>query len=305
MRGLSLSALLSSALALPNHVVAQTEAPIVEPSTPWHLDGGEARCRLARKFGEGDRSYALFLETDEPSAYPSFLLAGPAMKDIDWRRPVQIVFGQNEPIELERAQEGELAEFGTALMSNGILLGGTFQGWHDEAEANVPDFQPSEGSKGLPRIFDERYADVDQIDVAQKGKRVVSLKIPGFQKALQALNVCSENFIGYWDLDLEKHRTRQKAPEWTNFDSVVRRIQADYPSAALRKGEQGVVRFMVIVDERGTVSQCRQSDATQLESLESPVCRAMQRAKFKPAFDVDGNPMRSYYASRVRYSLPN
>ncbi|MBX7541457.1 energy transducer TonB [Qipengyuania sphaerica] len=279
-----------------------SEPPVLEPSSQWHLDTGDERCRLAREFGEGAAKHILFLEMDEPSAYVGFLLAGPAMEELDLQVPVRLQFGNLEPIVLDRHTQGSLEGYGAALMSTGISLDENFPAELEETGTN--ESSVTEAPKGLPRLASERFTNVETLTIAQEDAEKAVLKLPSLHKALEALNLCSEDFITYWGLDLEQHRSMQRGPKWTNSQRVVRRIAANYPSAALRKGEQGSVRFLLIIDETGQVEECRQSNVTLLDKLESPACKIMRRGEFEPALDADGNPMRSYYASQIRYVLP-
>ncbi len=84
---------------------------------------------------------------------------------------------------------------------------------------------------------------------------------------------------------------------------VVRRIQDAYPSRARNRGEQGLVRMRVIVSPEGTVENCTIIKATEADNLESPACRAMLGAQFSPALDAAGQPMRSYYVTRITYQM--
>lgn len=303
MRGLFILSMVLVVSNVPSGAVAQQEpGPVFEPSSPWHLDGSEERCRLARRFGEGESSLMLFMEMHEPSAYVDIMLAGPAMDKIRSRQAVSLVFGDLPPITVEKYTIGSLEGSGTALMTSGV----SFEA--PETEPKIESDGPWEDTlyeeSGLPGAASERFVGVESLSVMQGDKFRATIRMPNFHTALEAFDICTENFVTFWGLDLEKHKTRIRGPKWKNLKPVVRRIQQRYPAAALRAGEQGIVRFRVLVDEAGRVTDCQQSDATLLDKLDSPICREMQRAQFDPALDAEGKPMRSYYASKVRYVLP-
>jgi len=94
-----------------------------------------------------------------------------------------------------------------------------------------------------------------------------------------------------------------RLPRWTNEQAVVRRIQATYPLQALRRGESGIIRLRVTVEEDGSISDCILDKATIAESLDPPACREMRRAEFEPALDKGGNPMRSFYQTNIIYRV--
>ena len=310
MRGFSflhrtLAAAACAALVSPSIVAAQSSEQMLVPSSPWQLDAGENRCRLARQFGEGSEAHLLIMETEEPTASVNLVLTGPTTDKVIWRRSVEFRFGDLESIEVERVWTGSFGDHGTGLMANGVRLD------EPKPELAIEDKRPrapralTESVHGLPEIPSKRFAGVATLRLSQRDRVLVTLELRGLEKALEALNDCSQNFISYWGLDLEKHKSMRQGPRWTNFKEVVRSTALRFPRNAARQDDQGVVRFLVFVDEEGRVSGCRQSNATELAILKSPICDEMQRAQFEPALDADGNPMPSYYASRIHYLMQN
>ncbi|MBX7458809.1 energy transducer TonB [Qipengyuania sp. 1NDH17] len=299
-RILVLAAAASTTLVAPGlHAREAQPGPVLKPSSPWHLDAANEKCRLAREFGDGTTKHVLLMELDEPSTTADFLVAGPAIRETKWRKPAGFRFGTLEPVYEERYSKGSFGDYEPALMTVETSLSAPDQRGKDiEYNWNV------ENASGLASIPTERFVGHEMLSVVQDDTTIVTLQLPNLVPALRALNQCAENLVEFWGLDLEQHRTMQRGPEWTNSKVVIRRFMSDYPSKALRRGEQGSVRFVVLVDEKGEIIECRQSDATELEALDSPACRAMERAKFEPALDANGQPMRSYYATKIRYVLP-
>lgn len=272
---------------------------MLEPSGPWRLDAGETKCRLARLLGEGPAEHLLFIELDEPTAAVDFAIAGGALKEIDWDEPAEFKFGSLEPMVEKQYSKGSLGDYGTALLTIATSLSPP----REKVEKSEGDMFV-ENATGLAGIPAERFAGNEVLGVMQGERTIVSLKLDNLVPALTALNKCAEGFIEHWGLDLAQHRTMQRGPKWINWKQIIRRIGADYPSAALRRGEQGSIRFVVLVDEEGQFMECRQSDATELNRLTSSACREMERAQFEPAIDAEGKAMRSYFVTKVKYVLP-
>lgn len=285
--------------ATPLHAEEPDEVSPLAPSSPWHLDAANEKCRLARQFGEGETKHVLIMELDEPSHHVDFVVAGPAMEKTRWRKPAGFRFGSLEPVYEERYSRGSLGEYEPAVITTAISLEGT-----DESSAATGGDSNGENNFGLARIPADRFEGHETLSIVQGNDVIASLQLPNLVPALKALNQCAENLIEFWGLDLEQHRTMQRGPKWTNSKMIIRNFLNDYPPAAVRRGEQGSVRFVVLIDEKGEVVECRQSDATDLDKLKSPACRAMSRATFEPALDAGGQPMRSYYATKIRYVLP-
>lgn len=276
----------------------EAETAVLQPAGLWQLDAGEERCRLARAYGTGRDVHILFMEQDEPGSWVGFAIAGHELKGINWDDSVALQFGTLPEIDVPQYSRGNVGEYEPALLINSKSLAEPRP--ENEREAD----NEADGTNGLPRIPTERFEGVEQLSVVQDGQKRVALALPNLKSALDALNLCSESFVSFWGLDLEQHRTMTRRVKWSNAMTIARRVQMNYPAAALRRGEQGTVRFIAIVDEEGKVTECRHSDVTQLDRLDSPVCKEMRRAEFEPALDSEGKPMKSYYAGRIRYVLP-
>lgn len=79
----------------------------------------------------------------------------------------------------------------------------------------------------------------------------------------------------------------------------------DYPAPALRKGEQGTVRYLLEVGADGRVRGCRVTRSSGSSSLDAHTCRIMTaRGRFRPAIDSTGNAVPSQEVQAVAWSLP-
>ena len=68
---------------------------------------------------------------------------------------------------------------------------------------------------------------------------------------------------------------------------------ADYPPQALRMGWQGDVGVDLIVSKRGRVVGCTVYQSSGHDVLDDATCKIFfKRARFKPATDADGNPIK-------------
>lgn len=81
--------------------------------------------------------------------------------------------------------------------------------------------------------------------------------------------------------------------------------EADYPLAALEKGEQGAVRFQLEVDAEGRPGNCTITESSGSATLDAATCKMMlERARFSPARDEQGQAVRDTFSSRVLWKLP-
>jgi TonB family protein len=80
---------------------------------------------------------------------------------------------------------------------------------------------------------------------------------------------------------------------------------ADYPAAAIRAGETGLVVFRLDVGEDGRVAACTVTASSGSASLDSTTCRLVKmRARFDPARDAEGRPVPDSFVGRVLWRLP-
>lgn len=80
---------------------------------------------------------------------------------------------------------------------------------------------------------------------------------------------------------------------------------ADYPTAALRRGEQGAAGFEVTIGPDGRVRDCRITRSSGSSSLDAATCaKVSARAQFTPARDENGDLVVGRYANVIRWRIP-
>ena len=259
---------------------------LLQPISPWNIDFAENRCRLSRVFGSSDDMHLLFFEQAAPKAEFGVTFAGSQLARFQRDRGLFIgMRGDVAMEELDRFNIGDVESVGPAIIIASHNVGrlveveGPIQGGIDLAAAEM----------------------VDRI-VLQRGEHALSFETGDMMPPFQALNTCTGDLLRAWGLDQEQHQSYTPAV-WTNERRIVQRIVRDYPRRAVLDGEGGIFRMRVIVETDGTVSDCLIEKSTITESLESPACRAMEGARFDPALDAQGQPMRSYYATTITYAI--
>lgn len=77
---------------------------------------------------------------------------------------------------------------------------------------------------------------------------------------------------------------------------------ADYPDLAMRDGRGGSVSFTLQVRVDGSVASCKVTESSGSPDLDQQTCRLlMQRARFHPARDSNGNAIAGEYKSRMHW----
>lgn len=302
---LSNTALITIAIALataPQTVSAKDGPVVIEPATPWNIDYGKETCRLARVFGEGENRHAVFFTQWGPGDTFSFTVGGNAFKRYQGGKRTLLRIFDGQEAKRTKPLKGNLNDVGPALIYTSLNLETGQEKSEKQAlmtkalaylDTNVPS---------LPKLDTEFAAKASYIALKQSGHEVM-LNTGPLDIAFEALNNCSASLITEWGLDLEQHMTMTRPPIWTNQKAITRRIIANYPTTALRKGEQAIVNMRVNIDEAGAVTQCTIGKTTDTNYLNSPACGPMQKAEFKPALDKDGKPMPSYYRTSITYVI--
>jgi TonB family protein len=275
----------------------QAAQPVVlAPSSKWVVDYAEQKCRLFRSFGAGDQLAILYLEQSYPSERFGLTVAGPPLRGFAFPRPVMLRFNESDRENRTTPFTGNIEKVGPALIYSSIDFD------HHESADFAQREDDGAQAPGLPEIARDQAARVRFLEFHQGGK-TVRFETGEMAAPSAALNACALDLLRVWGLDPERQKAATRSPEWTNRDEVVRRITAKYPGGALAFGEQGIVRMRVMVGANGDVTDCQLERATSAQSLESPACKEMQRAKFNPARDRDGKPMPSYYATTIVYRM--
>lgn len=80
----------------------------------------------------------------------------------------------------------------------------------------------------------------------------------------------------------------------------------DYPSSALRAGDEGTVTISWTVGTNGRVENCHTVSSSGHSDLDEAACRALTRhARYKPALDQNGEPMTVTQSRRVVWRIPD
>ncbi len=80
----------------------------------------------------------------------------------------------------------------------------------------------------------------------------------------------------------------------------------DYPPSAIREERQGVSAIAWTINEQGRAENCRVTQSSGSPDLDDTACRLItRRAKYTPAKDQAGNPIKQTASLRFRWVLPS
>lgn len=79
----------------------------------------------------------------------------------------------------------------------------------------------------------------------------------------------------------------------------------DYPTDALRRGDEGTVAVQMLIGADGRVSRCVVTTSSHSPSLDAATCRILtERAGFTPARNRHGKPTTDQYFQRITWQIP-
>lgn len=78
----------------------------------------------------------------------------------------------------------------------------------------------------------------------------------------------------------------------------------DYPHDALDRSQEGLVKFVLLVDERGRVADCTVIETSGVAVLDAQSCIILkERARFQTALGADGKPAKDAVTARIVWSM--
>jgi TonB family protein len=295
--GRTLAGILAAALMISGTSAAAEEIRLA-PSADgnWVLNYGDDRCRLARYFGEGEQRSLLLLEQFAPGMSVALTAAGPPLRRIVRGNQVRVRFGPSTreapPFD---PPEAEFEGVGPALFIPGIAP-------VVDPDASAAFLQNAEVN-GLPQIDPAAAAAIEWLGISGRNLDLV-FEFGSLENAVTVLNHCTLDLVKFWGLDPQQHLTMTRMAAAENMEQVAREVQEAYPMRAVARGEQATLVMRAVVRADGTVGDCAISQATVTETFQSPACDVFRRyARFAPALDADGQPMASFYATTIVYTI--
>ena len=127
--------------------------------------------------------------------------------------------------------------------------------------------------------------------------------LPGFAKVVEALEECGADLREHWNITDRDKRIAQPAKSVKPLHEYL--SNDDYPSQAMMDGATGTASLALMIDETGKLSDCMVEQTSGIATLDAQSCAIfLERAKFHPALDHAGKPVRSIDHARIRWLLP-
>lgn len=254
---------------------------VLPPSGKWVINYDGDRCVLARQFGSGLNRATIKFIRYAPDIPFELEISGEPFSGSSSQSTLRLRFGEAGPLPTKDAIIGRLGGVPT------ILTGGSLD--------NI------EGQAKRVALTPEQEAAVTTLHVVL-GLRHLVLTLGPMDEPMAALRACEAALVKNWGLDPQEQATLSAPPEPVGSPGAWI-TSSDYPTKPLWLSQQAIVRFRLMIDAQGVPTSCAvQANVSRDPSFAATTCRTlMQRARFKPARSATGQPVPSYFSSRVRW----
>ena len=280
-------------LVLVAHMIASAVPARSEPvrelaaASPWRLDYGAERCELARTFGNGPDAVTLYLRQSAPGHFFDLTVAGSSMGKPRPAFGTKVRYGSLEQREFKDTGWIAAASDGRSA----LLLGrNTFAEWDKAAEDWVL------ASPEVLRSITRMEFDVPRADT-------LALQTGPMDKPMAALAKCMADAVSRWGFDPAQMSalTRPASPINKPANWIA---SGDYPPALARQGQGALLDLRLVIAETGAVESCAIQNAIGDAAFAALTCEIIaRRARFSPAVDASGSPVRSLYFNSAQFQV--
>lgn len=258
------SSLVSASLLLGSSAAGSAEP--LAPVRPWVVNYDTAECTAQRSYGDAGN--------------PIILVLGPSA----W----------GDSYELMIVQSGQGPKFAEQLEGSVDFGHGPIKAW----------LLRWGGDKPKPRQFIKfriSGSDIAQASNASAvtfhvdGQPDVSFSLAAVPDLFNTLQNCTFDLQHYWNM-VDPEQKKIAAPAVGDVRKVF--TSDDYPDEAQTRNQEGNTQFLLFVDEQGRIPACYVLKPSGIPTLDSMGCQVIrQRARFKPAIDASGKPIRSTFTT--------
>jgi hypothetical protein len=259
MNRISRASALAAAAAL-----AGASAPPRQPVQPWTLDYGETACTALRVYGDPAEPVTFAMRPSSNGKVVRLVVAR-AGRAADARQfPVRTNLGGD-------GAHTTALRFGTRKAGPRTLI------WINVARADL-----------------EALRRAGVVDLAGDGLHE-RFAVPKIGAVLDSMDSCNADLRHYWNVEAPPPHPAEPLKPLAQYFS-----DDDYPSQALFEHATGRSRVVMMIDETGMLKDCLVEETSGVAVLDAMTCDVLrERAKFRPAADAAGKPVKSVLTQGV------
>ncbi|WP_168355867.1 energy transducer TonB [Sphingomonas gei] len=264
----------------------EPEPEVLARAAKWQVDYDKEACHLLAKFGEGRHQVIARFTRYKPGDAFDLTLYGSRLLGLNAKVPVTVAFGAGGSTVIGEAMTGTAGEETPLLVLTNLRLDG-----RPGDAADAPGVTPAQESAIAEATF------------VIPRKRAFRLGFGSLGQPLAALRACQADLLRHWGFDPQV-QARLSRPAMPVAEPTGWINGFDYPQA-MRVGNNVLVRFRLDLDSAGAVSACHVLYRSKPDDFADVACRAVsERARFRPALDAEGKPVRSFYIDEIRWLAP-
>lgn len=256
------------------------------------LDYADDSCALQRNFAVGDKAAILEMRRFLPGENLRIAFAT-NMAD---RREKLTQFRWEPDAAFTEQRDTAFVQLASGM--NGVMFSAQlFPDQDDDAGSEPEDIsQPVD-----PVARAAREQSVVGATLSGSFAKDITLNLGNMHQPMEALRVCMDELLTHWGIDAEAHKalTRKATPR--NLSRLARDVQRFYPNSGLRQEQDAWIQIRLGVDAEGKVSACHLQAPVMNEDFKASACKGLSVARFKPALDASGNPIASYWGTKIYY----
>jgi hypothetical protein len=154
----------------------------------------------------------------------------------------------------------------------------------------------------VDRYFDTRVAEIDRIAIAFPSRDEFVLPLGPMAKPYDDLQACTRELARGWGYDPAVLNNLRNGPRLQNSEEISTFVIDALRKAGLRYAD--AIHYRLAIDERGAIAGCVVQYPKRTDATETTVCALLKdKARFEPAMDGDGNPVRAPSVSRIVFGL--
>jgi TonB family protein len=257
-------------IALLGSIAAAPESSVRQPTSKWLVEFAENQCLMSRAYGSDKAKLTLAFERFPMDNGIYVYVLKPGKRDDLRSGRADVSFGTSDIAN---------AGFGAGLVSGGLR----------RTTIIVPEY-PSAAT-----------ATTSVVSVSVPGEVSESFAVPEFAAAMEVMRQCVIDLGEHWGISAEEQQriaipAKPVKPLATYFDGT------DYPTQSLRNESSGRTNVRIVVAETGQAQDCVVMKPSGDVALDKETCRILlRRARFLPAVDRAGKPMKSVLVTSVNW----
>lgn len=252
---------------------AREEVLTASPTTNWSIDYAQNACVLRRDFTTEHGLLALQIEKASLDARAEVLLYSNVIGDGEGDLSLSLAHLKGYE-QLEVAETSRLGRSFTGVMANVMVDRG-----------KLASISPATGVLAVGAF-----------------EMPVLLETGELASPLDALQMCADDLLVGWGLDVDVARTSVEPVKRRNFDKWARNLIRRAPQRALPRSGSIAFDVHIVVGVDGKPTSCIHEAAEEFSELGEYSCEAiLEQAEYETAKDANGNPVPAMDSMEIVY----